>query len=390
MCNTNISPLAKKAKRKYINLPKVQNLLDMQKQGIISSDNRKNYMQTLFCTSVIKVNHDGKTQSEYCKNRCCAVCNSIRSVIRLNKFKEHLPQNAQITALTIPNCPPDKLPEQAAKMKKNLHQIREKLKRNGYQFQFVANLEVSININEKSGNYLHPHFHIIHSWLPLTIKGHNKKLTVPKNETQKIGRFLTGTKQKLIFHSILLDYWQKAYPESLPYLQKTEPISYEFGLMEAFKYSIKPFQFDKKSKNQTLTEYESNIITEHQKYLVIYDKLYSMQKGKRTFFSNIKTITEQEENNEIATQSEQTQKAFGTYQWQKNDWINEHGECLSGYIPTKYQEKTNHIFTKNIKTVMAKPNKPILIDRQITGLTILTEKKYRNSIKSKNTILCKT
>lgn len=380
MCKANISPLTKKAKRKYINLPKVQNLLDMQKAQIIPLNNRKQYMRTLFCTAAIKVNHDGKTQSEYCKNRACAVCNAIRSAVRLNKFKDHLPKNAQFTTLTIPNCNPDQYPEVWAKMKHNFMLIRKYLAKKGYPFQFVANLEATINEQEKSGNYMHPHFHVLHSWLPLRIIGHAKKPYQSKKETEKIGKYKVGTQQKILFQNILIDEWLKMYPEAKNYLQHTVPVTDEFNIMEVFKYSLKPFQFKSKSKNQTLTDYENKLVTDHQKYLIIYDKLYSMQKGKRTFFSNIKTVTEKQENDEIAKESDQTDKAFGTYEWKKSDWINEHGECLSGYIPEYYQQRTNEILSKNIQIIEAKPYKPIKIDRQITAFTILHERKFQRAI----------
>lgn len=345
----NTNALSKRAKRKYINLPIITKLMHLH-----GSTNNKKYVQSYYCAEKHIVHDSQKVTSHYCKNRCCSICNHLRSMIRINHYKEWLPKNAQFTTLTVPNCTIEELPELEKKMKRQFRIIREYISRQGIPFQFAANFECTINTEQ---NNYHPHIHIIHSPIKTRITGHGLKPYLPNDYDRKkrIGKYAVGTQQNIYYQNILTDYWLKAFPGATEINQKVIPIGEsEKHIFQAFKYTTKPFTLAKKEENQNYQQYLQKNKEHLNTFVWMYDALFTIQKGKRYFFQNLNApeITDEQITNKIAEKATlQVKNTPGVYDWQKHDWINkETGEALANYQPPKNLQHRNQILTNEINT----------------------------------------
>lgn len=345
--NTHFS-LQNKAKRKYKDSAKLWALAHLE------SDSKKAYLSSIYCASTIRIT-DGKTQTKYCKNKCCTVCNSIRAKQRYNRLADRLTGKMQFTTLTVPNCKIDELGTVQHKMKKALRQIINTInKRHPQKIWGVYNIEKTINTNDK--NY-HPHIHILHSQVECNMTGHARKPYIPKKADRKIkiGKYSEGTQQTIYYENEITKLWLKHFPDAQPYLQHVVPLheSDDMNKREVFKYSCKPFAFTKKRKDQTYQEYREEIKENFTTWVKMYDALFTYERKNRcrnfaTFGMGKPELSEDEENNGIGKESDTVENIEeGNYQWHEHDWYNvKTGEPLSEYIPDEKQKGKHSILNK--------------------------------------------
>lgn len=81
---SNLVALEGRAKRKTITQSMMLNLMDVAKEkGDIEKQNA--YWNTYYCQSKI-ITSEGKLYGNYCKNRFCTLCCSIRKAEIINKY----------------------------------------------------------------------------------------------------------------------------------------------------------------------------------------------------------------------------------------------------------------------------------------------------------------
>jgi Replication protein len=340
--------LQNKAKRKYKDRDKLFALYRLD------SESKQAYASAIYCANTIQI-VDGKTRTQYCKRKCCTVCNSIRAKQRYNRIADLLTGNLMFTTLTVPNCTEEELPEVERKMKKVLRRIIKTIDATADTKTFgVWNLEESINAKGK--NY-HPHLHLLHSQVECWITGHALKPYTPKNadRTSKIGKYTEGTQQKIYYANKITKLWLKYFPDAKPYLQCVVPLheTDDFNKREVFKYSCKPFAFAKKPKNVSYTEYLENIKEDWTTYITMYDKLFTYQRKNKcrnfaSFGLEIHEMTEEEENTEIGKEHDTVDEIQnGAYEWHGHDWWNlETGESLTGFIPEEKHTSKHELLKK--------------------------------------------
>lgn len=269
----------------------------------LDSPLKQAYQSSFSCSSLIAV-HDGKIKSRYCKRQWCKICGSIRTAIRLNKYKKQLHElgTLHLTTLTIPNVTADKIKPTLQLFRKVFLKFRDKKRKQNIDFSGVYNFEITYNAKT---NLFHPHIHIIHSELEMQLKENYTKKSKYKNE--------------------LIDYWLQNTKDFNTNIlaQDTRIVT---DLIEGFKY-------------QALSVYKNK-----SKQIIVpvkeLDQIYQAIKSVRMFnsFGNIKALPDEEIEKEMdSLESYNTEKAEGAYLWKVNDWHHTHDEnyTLSDYKPTK-------------------------------------------------------
>lgn len=315
--------LKKRAGRKYRNTPIIKHLT------ALDSPMKKRYQSTISCSSSIKA-HEGKTTTRYCKRPWCAICNPIRTAVRLNNYKEQLEEvrnekGLQLTTLTIPNVAGQDIRETFEFFVKVFRQFRNSWQKTYRKaFRGVYNLECTHNY--KKYNY-HPHIHILHE----SLETETETYEVIDYET---GEVITETKQV----NALVKYWLKHCTKALLRGQDTRECT---ELIEAFKYSNKSvFKVKIDGKKQGFIPVEE------------LDVLYQQIAGMRLFNAfGIKKKneekTEEEEMEEL--EAYEVEKPDGIYLWRDTDWRLQQRDdiVLSGFVPNKKQINIYEKLSKN-------------------------------------------
>ena len=287
--------LEKRAKRKYLNTPTLNALIDLK------SPLSSRYMHSITCAGMLTVS-DNKVQSRYCKRLWCAVCNPIKTAIRLNSYAKQLEaiSDLQFTTLTLPNVIGSEIKTTFQHFTRVLRQFRNTYNKvHELPFIGVYNFEVTLNLQTKK---YHPHVHILHSFID--IEDHNGKDV----------------------NSLMLYWLNKTKTAKLP-AQDTRPCT---DLIEGFKYA---------TKTQFYTMVNGKI--SYKVPAQMLDVLYHQLKSVRMFNSfGIKSSkTESEVNSDMdALEAYTTDALPGQYIWKLHDWFlllstNEDGEQVPNYSP---------------------------------------------------------
>ena len=155
--------LKKRAKRKHLSAPLSLRLVDASKNNP-DSNLKKSYFNTYHCCRTIAIRDDGSVRANYCKNRWCLVCNSIRTAQLINRYVPVLDQweDKYFVTLTLPNCTALDLPGTLDFMQNTFGKIHAKLKK---QFQrkkrdkIVGLRKLECTYNADRNDY-HPHYHL--------------------------------------------------------------------------------------------------------------------------------------------------------------------------------------------------------------------------------------
>lgn len=301
--------LQKRAKRKYTNAPLIEHL------SLLNSPLKTKYIDTLLCSSSIKVNEEGKTVTRYCKRTWCAVCAPIRTAIRINNYSKQLNalNDLQFTTLTIANVKPNEIKSTIQLFRLIFRQFRNTYKKStGQVFKGVYNFEVTYNYKTK---LYHPHIHILHEYIDNFASAANGQLS-----------------------NDLIEYWlNHTIGQTSAKAQDTRPCT---DLIEGFKYQSKSI-FKLKVKNQ----FHAFIP------VVELDNIFQQIEGVRCFqpFGIAKIINLTEDQQFQQLEAMEVQKPAGIYLFKNFDWylFGDDSICLSDYVPTKNQISYLKKLTKN-------------------------------------------
>ena len=269
--------LKKKAKRKAITIFLADKLIEL------NGPNTKAYNIMKFCNSTLR-QRDQELKSEYCKNRLCLVCNSIKTANLINGYLPELEkfQNPYFVTLTIKAVEGRFLVSAINKMQKNIRAINKHLtKYHGFKLKGIRKLEINYNLKQDTYN---PHFHII----------------------------TDGLQHAAYF----LHEWLKKNPYSDDHAQDIRRADHK-SLKELFKYTSK------------LISKDGNIHPDK------IDKIYSALKRKRVIQPfGIKKFVDEDAREKTNYEHLTPDNAVWEYSVENFDWINHQtGEYLAQYEP---------------------------------------------------------
>lgn len=285
-CNVqDKSLLVKRARAKYLSI----NLAFQLKKENPTSELSKSYTNTLYCSSIII--QQGKTlKTKYCKNRWCAVCNRIRTgkAIRSYLNEIRLMKDPYFVTLTKVTVLEKDLSSSIKKMNDVFRAIL--LSRDNKYNRKIKGLRKSECTTRPFGMY-HYHYHLI-------IDGKDNANWVIAEWLRLMGELAKSEGQDL----------RQADERS----QK-----------EMFKYFSK-LTIQNKGKDRELMNFKR------------MDVIFRAMRGKRVYqgFGGIKVVSEEIE--DIKAQDfEFLEECERIWKWKVNDWINDEGGFLTGYMPSE-------------------------------------------------------
>jgi hypothetical protein len=277
------STLLKRARAKYLSSQLSIKLLSHNPESSIC----KSYRNTFYCADkLLQVGKELTTQ--YCKNRWCAVCNRIRTGKLINGYFPQLRQLKEpyFLTLTKPTVSEFDLQKSMDKMGEVWRKIMvSKENQNRRKVKGLRKSECTIR---PDGHY-HFHFHVL-------IDG--------KDNAEWV-----------------VSEWIKRMEGATRQAQDIRPAN-EQSLKELFKYFTKlTTKIDDKRE-----------LIEYTRMDVIFRAMY----GKRVFqpFGGLKMFSEEIEDL-TADEYDFLEDCQKTWKWHANDWIDEFGECLTGYSPNE-------------------------------------------------------
>lgn len=300
--------LQKRAYRKYINTSLSLRLVDASKINP-KSTLQKSYFNSYHCCKTIAIHSSGKVKGNYCKNRWCLVCNSIRTAVLIHKYMPVVEDwnDKYFVTLTLPNCDGRDLRATIDEMQKVITQIRKVIQKRyqrGKGEKFIGVRKLECTYNPKTNKY-HPHYHFV-------IDGHDNA-------------------------SELLNIWLKKVPAAKAVAQDIRPAD-DNSSKELFKYFTKVV---------TTIKDKNGDIKDAKIYADAMDVIFNSIKGLRTF-QNFGFKTKNEVLAEDFVPAELSGDPIvseAVWVQELADWAEENGELLSGYIPL---EKTKRLVNKKI------------------------------------------
>lgn len=280
-----LAQLRKRGVRKYLQQAKLEQLKDFADS---LNDNSKMYDRSLKCSHILTQTGD-KITSIYCKQRCCNICNSIRSATLINNYQEAINKMREpyFITLTTRNKKEDwnKLRPRIMAMNETIRKIANNGRnlKNKILLTGIRKIETTYNIEME---WFHPHYHFI-------IDGE-------------------------IEAKWLVQQWLIYNPTASEMAQKCEPAT-QGALEELFKYSVK----------------ETDKVKDEEKRIPIpaLHHIYKTLKNIRTFqtMGNFSAVEiDEEEMPELVSQECKEIEADDTYWvWIDNNWWNvKTGESL--------------------------------------------------------------
>ena len=157
--------LLKRARRKYLTNGVVLGLVNACDNTDTGNSLKKSYWNSFHCTKSLVLHDDGSLTGNYCKNRWCMVCNSIRTAKLMNDYKPILDswEEKYMVTLTIRNCVGLDLRNVIEGMMSTFIRIKKRLQKRheratGEKMVGIRKLECTYN--PVTDTY-HPHFHLI-------------------------------------------------------------------------------------------------------------------------------------------------------------------------------------------------------------------------------------
>jgi hypothetical protein len=280
------STLLKKARAKYLSKSLAVKLLQHNKDSFLT----KSYYGSLLCTHYL--NQSGKTlTTKYCKQRWCAVCNRIRTAHFILGYEEELKtfKNPYFVTLTRPTVVETDLVASIDLMGSVWREIMNTRENRKRKVKGIRKAECTIRPND----LYHYHFHVI-------IEGKENA-------------------------EWLLKEWLKRMPKANPKAQDMRKAN-ERSLKELFKYFTK----------LTTKVGDKKELFAYARMDVIFRAMYK----KRVFqpFGGVKLFSEEIED-VTAQEYEHLEACEKVWKWSVDDWIDEWGECLTGYTPSEEFKK---------------------------------------------------
>lgn len=289
--------LINRAKRKTITQTMMLKLIDIAKEDN-NPELEKAFWNTYHCQDKV-ITKDNKLYGNYCKNRFCTLCRSIRKAELINKYYPIMKNwnEPQLVTITIRAVPEKYLKSRIDAMLRGLTKIIDKNRKkeergNGIKLIGIKSLESNFNPKRKTYN---PHLHII-----------------------------TASKEMA---EIIVNDWLKMATTKFAQkqAQNITPIyNLETGLIEVIKYGSKIFTEPHLKK-------QNGDPTQMQIYAKALYNIFKAMRGKRIFdrfgFEGEKQEVNQTSNTQIVNKFEEWK-----FDLSKTDWINTTtGEGLSNY-----------------------------------------------------------
>lgn len=216
------------------------------------------YWNTYYCQSKLII-HNEKAFGNYCKNRYCTTCNSIRKADIINRYYDTIEkwEDPHFVTLTVKACSEKNLSLLVEKMRLAFNRIKNRLKKReqrGKSFKLVGIKSMECNFNPIKRTY-NPHFHLIVNCREMawTLKKEWLKQWKPKDPNVNRYKFTT------------------------PKAQDIRPMNdLEHDLVEIIKYSAKVFHVPDEKDRYKLPK--DPII-----YAKALHNIYSVFRKKRIF-----------------------------------------------------------------------------------------------------------
>lgn len=278
--NKDKQVLLKRARSKYLSKQLAQKL----RQCNPNSPLTESYFGSMLCSGVMR-QEGRKLVTTYCKQRWCAVCNRIRTAKAISGYLPVIRElnDVYFVTLTKKTVPGAELKASIDLMNRSWRKITDTARKKREGFKGVRKAECTI----RPGDQYHYHYHVI----------------VDGKENAEW----------------LVDAWLKRLKGlSDSKAQDIRPAD-ERSLKEVFKYFTK---LTASSKNGVRNLYEYSRM----------DVIFQSMRGRRVFqpFGGLRVISEELE--DVNGQDfESLEEAEQVWQWHCEDWINEAGECLTGY-----------------------------------------------------------
>ena len=276
--------LLKRARQKYISYGLSSKL---------NSDNpdsplKESYFGSMLCCDVIR--QEGiKLQTSYCNQRWCLVCNRIRTARLISGYLSQIQsfKDPYFVTLTKKTVYAHDLPSSMAFMAVTWRKITDMARKSRIDFKGVRKAECTIRPYDK----YHYHFHLV-------IEG-------KENAEWLISR------------------WVKMMKGAADPQAQDMRVADDNSLKELFKYFTKLTTKNPEGKKVMFDTKRMDVI-------------FQAMKGKRVFqpFGGLRIVTEEIEKI-IGEEYEHLDGEFHLWKWHTEDWINELGECLTGYTPTE-------------------------------------------------------
>lgn len=286
--------LLKRARSKYLSFGLAINL----KQNNPESPLEKSYYGSMLCSGIMR-QEGKKLVTTYCKQRWCAVCNRIRTAKTISGYLPVIRALDEIYFVTLTKktvLSPD-LKKSIDLMNSTWRKITDIARNKRFLFQGIRKAECTIRPN---GLY-HYHFHVV-------ISGKENAEWLVKNWLKRLGNNADSKAQDC----------RKADEQSLK---------------EIFKYFTKLTASNKQGERK-LYDYRR------------MDVIFQAMRNRRVFqpFGGLRILSEEIE--DINSQDfECLEDAEQVWKWYSEDWINDCGECLTGYHPSDGFKK---LFSENI------------------------------------------
>lgn len=281
--------ILKRAKKKFIG-----NSLASALANVSGTPLRKSYWNTWHCNEIITVS-DNKATSQYCKNRWCLLCQSIKTANLIFRYKDSIEalEDPYFVTLTAPNVVGEDLHDEIRRFGKCWTLIRKNAHRTRKDFDGIRKCECTVRPN----NEYHYHYHII-------VSGKD-------NAKWLIKRWMD------VNLSVGVGCSRKG--------QHLRPLASD-ELLEMFKYFTKLIAYDEEKQKRYHQPPEA------------LDVIFQAMKRTMVFksFGKFKPI----DDNLFEVKAVPTDLVDAVYYWYGEDWYksdvvgNQIGEGLSGFKPT--------------------------------------------------------
>lgn len=269
--------LKKRAARKYVSRGLSLALINYVKSILLDSDLPRSELETyeksfwnMFrCSNTLK-KQNGKITAQYCKNRLCMVCNSIRQGEQLNKIVPVIKNwnNARFVTVTGgPTVSKNKIKERLIWMKQVDEGIRKKIQKQysrGKSEKFIGIKKIECTFSTDSMGY-HPHYHyifksadiaalyvkewLIRTSLNGTYEGAQKNIPCDVNTAKELTKYFTKVSTKIDSET---GKRTKIYLDSL---------LYQFAAFRNKRtFTTYGIKFDKKVENRPVVDEDQEIL----------------------------------------------------------------------------------------------------------------------------------
>lgn len=282
------NPLHKRAKSKHFTNKIAVALADLKNE-------REQYYRNAFYCNHTLAQVGTKITGKYCKTRICNTCNRIRMANLIDGYTPVLEKysDLQFLTLTIPNVSASELRTGITSMGKSFVKLLDRLRKRGIHPDGLRKLEITYNARRKD---YHPHYHLIVSGCDVA--------------------------------KIIRDEWLKINPGTDIRAQDIRPVT-TGALKELFKYTAKVVT--KINGKQVIVLHAVDTIIR-----ALYNRRIIQPFGEiRKFIAeDIEEIDELQSDSYNIPYYESM-----SWIWRGEDWVNEYGECLTGYTPSDMMRK---------------------------------------------------